>query len=82
MRWHVRENVPVLAPSATTGARIFCDDVELHRVVSFDTEEGWALVHCTDGHTGHPGRVHIDPNDENRACQITVRGTIRLEMPS
>lgn len=78
MRWDAATNDP---PIMGKGARVYLDGVELRYVRAFDTEEGWADVCCTDGHTGHPGQAHVDPLDANGVCTKVMRGTITVDLP-
>lgn len=47
-------------------------------IAAYSVDDGAVIVYCTDGHTGHPGRKHIDPDDDTRPCMITLHGHVEV----
>lgn len=78
MRWSVHENHP---PIAGKGGKVLLDGAEVRHVTAFDTDEGWVEAFCVDGHTGYPGRMHVDPNDPDAICARALHGRVEVVMP-
>ena len=70
MRWNVHEDDPKLI-----GA-VLLDGVPVRCVTGFDDADGWVDALCVDGHTGHPGRPHLDPYDESEVCRVRFTGRV------
>ncbi len=57
------------------------DGVAVRHVTAFDTDEGWVDVHCLHGHTGHPGKPHVDPDHPDIICMLTLYGKVEVVLP-
>lgn len=68
-------------PIIGRGYRILLNGERVRKVRAFDTEDGWVRVLCLDDHSGHGGRVHVDPNNPAEPCEKVLRGVVNVIRP-
>jgi hypothetical protein len=78
MKWDIGENKPAIAGR---GWLVLFNNVSVNHVCAFDTEEGWLVARCLDGHTGRAGRLHMSETVDGEACTVTLHGRVTAVSP-